>query len=244
MSPEASLTVAAKELRVLVRRRSVLFYAVGLPLILSVLFSLVVKTDIAPPSGIASDYRLGLESLTYFFVVFAAILPASIAAYSIVGEKVEKSLEPLLATPVTDREILLGKSLAAFVLPVPAIWVGASIFMAAADYLTHDALSYYYFPDWESGVMLLILVPLAATMSIELAVIASARVGDVRGANQIASLMFVPFMGVFLAGVEGAFSFSTGNLLIVSGVVLVVDVALSFLSAATFRREEMLTKWR
>ncbi|MGA2663531.1 MAG: ABC transporter permease subunit [Nitrososphaerales archaeon] len=244
MSPEASLTVAAKELKVLVRKRSILFYAVGLPLVLLVLFSLIVKNDIVPSSGIASDYRLGLESLTYFFVVVAAILPASIAAYSIVGEKVEKSLEPLLATPVTDREILIGKSVAAFVLPVPAIWAGASIFMVAVDYLTHGTLSYYYFPNWESGVMLLLLVPLAATMSIELAVIASARVSDVRGANQIASLMFVPFMGVFLAGVEGAFSFSAGNLLIVSGVVLVADVALSFLSVATFRREEILTKWR
>ncbi len=236
--------IARKELKVLRRKKSITFYVILLPLVLSVLFSLVVMNDIAPSSGIASNYQLGLESLTYFFVVFAAILPASIAAYSIVGEKVEKSLEPLLATPVTDGEILLGKSIAAFVLPIPAIWAGASIFMAATDYLTYNELSYYYFPNWDSGVMLLLLAPLAAIFSIELAVIASSRVSDVRGANQIGGLMFIPFMGVFLAGVEGIITFDINTLLFISAIVLIVDVALFFISIKTFRREEILTKWK
>ncbi|HXQ93350.1 MAG TPA: hypothetical protein VN739_10125, partial [Nitrososphaerales archaeon] len=222
----------------------IIFYIILLPFILSILFSLVVQNQIASSSGIPTTYELGLESLTYFFVVFAAILPGSIAAYSIVGEKVEKSLEPLLATPTTDGEILLGKSIAAFVLPILAIWGGASIFMAATDYLTHKLLSYYYYPNWNSGVMLLLLAPLAAIFSIELTVIASSRVSDVRGANQIGGLMFIPFMGVFLAGVEGIITFSINNLLIISLVVLIADVVLFFLSASTFKREEILTRWK
>jgi len=244
MSTRMPWKIARKEMKVLRRKKSIIYYIVALPLILSVLFSLVVKNDIAKSSGLPSDYQLGLDSLTYFFVVFAAILPASIAAYSIVGEKVEKSLEPLLSTPTTDGEILLGKSIAAFVPPMLAIWAGASIFMATADYLTNGLLSYYYFPNWTSGVMLFLLAPLAAIFSIELAVIASSRVSDVRGANQIASLMFIPFMAVFLAAVEGAIAFDVANLLIFSGIVLVADVALFFLSTSTFRREEILTKWK
>jgi len=236
--------IARKEMKVLRRKKSIIYYVIMLPLLLSALFSLIVKNTIAPSSGIVSDYSLGLDSLTYFFVVFAAILPASIAAYSIVGEKVEKSLEPLLSTPTTDGEILLGKSIAALVPPILAIWAGASIFMATTDYLTHNGLSYYYFPNWSSGVMLLLLAPLAAIFSIELAVIASSRVSDVRGANQIASLMFIPFMAVFLAAVEGAIVFNPDNLLIISGVVLTIDVALFFLSRSTFSREEILTKWK
>ena len=53
------------------------------------------------------------------------------------GEKVEKSLEPLLATPTTDGEILLGKSIAAFIPPVVATWAGAAIYMALIDNLTY-----------------------------------------------------------------------------------------------------------
>ena len=240
MNLATSLTVAAKELKVIRRKKSIISYILVFPFLLSVLFLLIVQNQVVS----SSEYSLGLESLTYFFVVLAAVLPASIAAYSIVGEKVEKSLEPLLATPTTDGEILLGKSIAAFLLPVLTIWAAATFFMAATDYLTYGALSFYYFPNWTSGVMLFLLAPLAAIFSIETAVIASSRVSDVRGANQIASLMFLPFMGVFLAGVEGVFTFNADNLLVVSGIVLIIDVALLFLSTATFRREEILTKWR
>jgi ABC-2 type transport system permease protein len=238
-----SFIIAAKELKVIRRKRSVILYVVILPLLLSILFSLIVKNDIVKSSGIDPNYQLGLESLTYFFVVFAAILPSSIAAYSIVGEKIEKSLEPLLATSATDSEILLGKSIAAL-FPLLPIWVGATIFMVATDRITYDFLGYYYFPNLESAVTLFLLAPLAATLSIQLAVIASSRVTDVRGANQIASLMFIPFMGVFLAGIEGVFPFTVGNLLIFCGIVFVVDVGLFRLSTSIFKREEILTKWK
>jgi len=173
------------------------------------------------------------------------VLPSTIAAYSIVGEKVEKTLEPLLATPTTDGEILLGKSIAAFILPIISTWIGATIYMSATDYILYNAgLGYSYFPNWDAGVMLFLLAPLAGVLSIEVAVIASSRVSDVRGANQIAGLMFILFAFVFAAGVQGLFSFSIINLLIFSGIVLIVDVILFFLSRSIFKREEILTRWK
>jgi type III secretory pathway component EscR len=69
-------------------------------------------------------------------------------------------------------------------------------------------------------------------------------VSDVRSANQIGLLMFAPFMAVFLAGAEGIITLGIDNLLIISGIVLVSDLALSFLSTSTFNREEILTKWK
>ena len=235
--------IARKELKVISRKRSILIYTVGLPLLISIAFTIVLSGQIT--NGIPNTLSIGAESIIYVFVVLATVLPSTIAAYSIVGEKVEKTLEPLLATPMTDGEILLGKSIAAFIPPILSAWVGAVIFMAAADYLLLNAgLGYYYFPNWNAGVMLLLLAPLAAVLSIEVAVIASSRVTDVRGANQIAGLMFIPFVVVFFAGAEGIFAFSIVNLLIFAGVVAAVDVALSFLSRATFNREEILTKWK
>jgi len=235
--------IARKELKVIGRKRSIIFYTVGLPLLVAVSFLLVLKGQLA--NGIPDTISLGAESIIYIFVVLATVLPSTIAAYSIVGEKVEKTLEPLLATPTTDGEILLGKGIAAFIPPVLSAWAGASIFMGLADYLLLNAgLGYYYFPNWNAIVMLLLLAPLAAILSIEVAVIASSRVTDVRGANQIAGLMFIPFVVVFFAGAEGIFAFNIENLLIFSGVVLVADVILFFLSKATFNREEILTKWK
>ncbi len=235
--------IARKELKVISRKRSIIFYNVGLPLLIAIVFSFVVKN--LTVSGIPKTLPLGNESIIYIFVILATVLPSTIAAYSIVGEKVEKTLEPLLATPTTDGEILLGKSIASFILPIVSVWIGASIFMTVTDYTLYNAgLGYYYFPNWNAGVMLLLLSPLAGVLSIEVAVIASSRVSDVRGANQIAGLMFIPFVAVFFAGTQGIFSFSVGNLLIFSVVVLAIDVVLFALSKATFKREEILTKWK
>ncbi len=186
--------IARKELKVISRKKSIMFYTVAIPFLLAFVWSLVIRNEVA--SGIPSNLQLGAESTLYFFVVLAAVLPSTIAGYSIVGEKIEKTLEPLLATPTTDGEILLGKSLAAFLPPMLSMWAGASTFMAASDYiLLHAGLGYYYFPNWNAGVMLLILAPLAAIFSIETGVLASSRVTDVRGANQIAGLMFIPVYG-------------------------------------------------
>ena len=235
--------IARKELKVISRKRSIIFYNVGLPLLIAVAFSLEIKNLTA--SGIPGSFSQGAESIIYLFVILATVLPSTIAAYSIVGEKMEKTLEPLLATPTTDDEILLGKGIAAFILPIASIWVAASIFMAATDYISRNAgLGYYYFPNWNAGVMLLLLAPLAGILSIEVAVIASSRVSDVRGANQIAGLMFIPFVVVFFFGVEGFFAFNAINFLIFSGIVAIADVVLFFLSRATFKREEILTKWK
>jgi ABC-2 type transport system permease protein len=236
--------IARKELKVIRRRKSIIFYTTLFPILASILFLLVVNNTIVSSSGISSNYVQGLESLTYFYVVMAAVLPSSIAAYSIVGEKIEKSLEPLLATPTTDSEILLGKGIASFVLPIISIWIGATIFMAGADSMTRNLLSFYYFPNLESAIMLFLLAPLAAVLSIEVGVIVSSRVNDVRGANQISSMMWIPFIAVFVASLEGAFSLSIVNLLIIAGALLLLAAALFFVSKSTFNREEILTKWK
>jgi ABC-2 type transport system permease protein len=234
--------IAKKDFKVIKRKKSIIFYVVGLPLLLAAAFSLLVNNDVTTSN--VSNATLGLAALTYIFVILAAVLPTSIAAYSIVGEKVERSLEPLLATPTTDSQILLGKSIAAFVPSILATWLGASIFMAVTDYLTHDLLGYYYFPSWIPGILLLLLAPLAALLGIEVAVILSARVSDVRGANQLGGLMWIPFMAVFIAGVDGVITFDLFTLLFITAIVLILDVALFFVSKSTFNREEILTNWK
>jgi ABC-type Na+ efflux pump permease subunit len=234
--------VAKKDFKVILRKRSIIGYTVGFPLVMAVAFSLVVQNDVVG-AGLAGA-SLGLNSLTYIFVILAAILPTSTAAYSIVGEKVDKSLEPLLATPTTDGDLLLGKAIAAFLPAILSIWAAAMIFMGATDYLTYGLFHGLYFPGWFPGIVLFLIAPLAAALGIEMAVILSARVSDVRGANQLAGLMYIPFMTSFIAGADGLYPFDVESLLIISGILVLANVALFYLSKATFNREEILTKWK
>lgn len=240
-----SWTVATKDFAVFTTKKSVIYSTILFPLIVSIGLPLVVQFAGAKSGGIPAAYLPGLlNAFAFFFIIGAATLPTGIASYSLVGEKVEKSLEPLLATPTTDGEILLGKSLAAFLPPIIAIYAGATIFMALIDRLTYPTLGYLYFPNWSMGVILLLVAPLASILCIELNVIESARVNDVRAVQQLGGLAVLPFAGIYVAGEIGLISLNTGNLLVISAVLLAIDLVLFFISTATFRREEILTKWK
>jgi ABC-2 type transport system permease protein len=240
-----SWIIAAKDLKVIIRKRTVLYTVVMLPLIISILFPVVIEISGQRSGGIPAAYLpVLLSAFAFFYVIIPAIIPTPIASYSIVGEKVEKSLEPLLATPITDGEILLGKSIAAFIPSIIATYAGAAIFMVLMDSITYSKLGYLYYPNWGMGLILLVLAPLAATLSIEMNVIASSRVSDVRTASQLGALMFIPFVVIYVAGEIGIITLDTNNLLIIAAIMAVLVLVLFYISTATFRREEILTKWK
>jgi ABC-type Na+ efflux pump permease subunit len=49
-----------------------------------------------------------------------ALVPATLAAYAVVGERQQGTLEPVLSTPIRREELLLGKALAVLI-PLVAI---------------------------------------------------------------------------------------------------------------------------
>jgi hypothetical protein len=124
------------------------------------------------------------------------------------------------------------------------MYAGASVFMVGIDEVAFHELGYYYFPNWTIATLLLVLVPVAVVLSVEFSVIVSSRVNDVCSASSFGILMFFPFLAIYLASEIGIISLGINNLLIISGILLALDVILFFVSTATFRREEILTKWK
>ncbi|HEX6472102.1 MAG TPA: hypothetical protein VF069_23625 [Streptosporangiaceae bacterium] len=245
MSPRNVATIAAKDLRILAAKRSVRLSIVIFPLVVAIGLPMAVRYAGPGHTGIPTALlpRL-LDAFAFFFVVPAAVLPAAIASYSLVGEKIERSLEPLLATPVTDGEILLGKSIAAFVPPIAATWGGAVLFMAMSDHLTRHRLGHLYFPNGTAAMILAVVVPLAAILSVELSVLVSARVSDVRAAQQFGALAVLPFAAVYLMLEIGVFTLDGAALGIMAAAIVAADLGLFAAGRATFRREEILTRWR
>ncbi|MGZ4931983.1 MAG: ABC transporter permease subunit [Halobacteriota archaeon] len=239
-----SWAVAAKDIDSFRTKKTDVYSLVAASLIVSiglpVLMWLLMRRTAIPPLEIV----VLLSTSSSFFIILASLLPNTIASYSIVGEKVEKTLEPLLATPTTDGEILLGKNLAAFLPAVLLTYAGAAIFMVLMDVLTISRLGYLFFPNWTMAVILLLTAPLACIFSIEFNVIISAKVSDIRAAQQFGLLALLPFTGIYVAAEVGFISLTPANLVIISAIILVADAILFYLSRATFRREEILTKWK
>jgi ABC-2 type transport system permease protein len=116
--------------------------------------------------------------------------------------------------------------------------------MVLMDAVTSAKLGYVYFPNWTVAVILLITVPLTTILSTEFSVITSARVSDARAAQQFGALIVLPLAAIYLATEIAFVSLTPANLLIISAIILVIDALLFSLSRATFRREEILTKWK
>jgi len=237
--------IAARDFKIFRRQKNVWYSIIVFPVIISIIFPVVLEYAGRKAGGIpAAQLPTLLNSFSFFLVIGAAFVPLGIASYSIVGEKVEKSLEPLLATPLTDGEILLGKSISAIVPTLVAMYAAAAVFMVGMDEVAFSKLGYYYFPNWTIATLLLILMPVAVVLSVEFSVIVSSRVNDVRSASSFGILMFFPFLAIYLVSEIGIITLDVNNLLIISGILLAVDVILFFVSTATFRREEILTKWK
>jgi ABC-2 type transport system permease protein len=237
--------VAVRDFKIFSHQRYVWYTLILFPVLISIIFPVVIEFA-ASRSGAAFIPRIPmlLDAFSIFLIIGAAFVPVSIATYTIVGEKVEKSLEPLLATPLTDGEILLGKTLSAFIPTLVAMSIGGIVYMIGMDIVTYPMLNYYYFPNWNIAVILLILMPAAIVMSVEFSVIVSSRVNDVRSAMNLGIVMFFPFMAIYIASEIGLITLDTNTILLIAGGIFVADVALFFLSTALFKREEILTKWK
>jgi len=237
--------VARHDLGLVRRRRGLLASLVALPIGVGVGFPLLLRYILTQTGGVQGAFLAGLiDAFSFWFVIGAASIPIGIASYSIVGEKLERSLEPLLATPTTDGEILLGKTLAAFLPTILAIWAGGTIYMALTDRVTEAKLGYLYYPNWEMGVILFALTPLACLLTIEISVLISSRATDVRTAQQAAGLIFIPFILLYVMGEARIVVLDTTNLSYIAGGLLAIVVGLFFVSRQTFHRDEILTRWK
>ncbi len=237
--------VARHELKLLRQRRGLIAGLIAYPLGVGLGFPALVGLVLIPRGGPdpASWAPMYIDAFAFWFVIGAASIPTSIASYSIVGEKVSKSLEPLLSTPTTDGEILFGKTLAALLPTLFAAWLGALLFQVLIDVETLGPFGYLYYPNLSMTIELFVTVPVVALVAIEASVVISARATDIRSAQQYASVMFVPLIIVYVAA-EVILPLDPLHLLYISGIFALLALLLFEVSLKTFRREEILTRWK
>jgi hypothetical protein len=100
--------ILLKELRDYRRNRFVLLTMAATPVLFIVLP--MIQLIAANVTGKAVDTRIGL-SLIYMLVI-PLMMPSVMSAYSVVGEREQGTLEPVLITPIRREEFLIGKALA------------------------------------------------------------------------------------------------------------------------------------
>ena len=257
--------IIIKEWREVFKNKFVLFTVSFLPLMITAIpllmlyFAggsedfLAVSTADLPPSfvGLCGELEGG-ECMLYYivtqfillFMMVPVIVPMTIASYSIVGEKTTRTLEPLLVTPVSTLEILIGKGLAGVIPAVLATWIGYLLYAAGAHLMVEnpDVVSKLFDPLWMTAIF--VVGPLLSIMGVSIAVMISSRVNDPRVAEQISGIFVLPVVGLFLGQTTGFILVDQQFILWMAGGVAIIDIILFYFAVQIFQRETILSRWK
>jgi ABC-2 type transport system permease protein len=169
------------------------------------------------------------------------LIPAVIAAYSIVGEKNNRTLEPLLAAPVRTWQLLVAKCLSAMIPAVAVTWISGGIFIAEVARLASPVVFQNIItPGWL--LILILTVPVLVITPVALTVMISSRVNDPRTASQVSSLIFIVLVLAFSLFGSGLVFSPTLALIVTMGLAL-IGGGLVWGATRVFQREAILTRW-
>ena len=257
-------TIISKEWAEVFQNRMVVFSVIFMPLMFAALPLLMLYTmrgtggyadSAGIPSSLLRNCAEGLSTaecmqvyfVTQFMMLFMLtplIVPVNIAAYSVAGEKTTRSLEPLLATPITTAELLAGKNLAAVIPAVLATWLSFLVFGIGARLVVGNVriLAALFDPMW--WVAVLVVGPLLSVLSTNFSLMVSSRVNDPRVAEQLSSVIMLPVLVLFFGQIAGYVYMNTRLMLLLAVVMVVLDALMVFLATQVFQREAILTRWK
>ena len=167
----------------------------------------------------------------------------SVAAYTVIGEKQARTLEPLLATPMTTYELLTAKVVGALAPTLAISLAGLAIYFAGILLFAAPGVA-ASMASARTFALILLVAPAAALVSLQAAILISSRVNDARTAQQFGVLIILPLTGILVAQFTGTIWLSAGTLALVGIGLLAFWILLTVISVALFDRESILTRWR
>lgn len=200
-----------------------------------------IVTIFSLPADAASqklDAGIGVSLL--YLTLIPALVPAVVSSYTIVGEREQGTLEPVLTTPLRREELLLGKALAAYIPTLVISYVMYGIFLACVGLFAHPNVADDIF---QTGRVLaqVLFTPLLAAWSIWAGIAISTRANDVRVAQQLSTLISLPPLAITSLIGFGVLTPTPRLAVVLGAALLLVDIAAGRFVARLFDRERLLT---
>jgi ABC-type Na+ efflux pump permease subunit len=230
--------ITVKELRDYRRNHFVIGTMTVMPLLFVILPTVQLFLANATADTTKLNTRIGTSML--YMLIIPAFMPSTLAAYSVVGEREQGTLEPVLITPIRREEFLIGKALAAFVPTLVISYVVFGIFLAAAALFAHPVVVSALY----SGTHVLVQVlftPLLAGWGIWVGIAVSARATDVRVAQQLSVLASLPLLAILALISLNVISVSAALAVGLAAALLAVDLLAYRVVAGVFDRERLIT---
>ena len=271
MNTRAIQAIVRKDLKVAMQNKGVVLPMILLPLILFVIFPWImayVPSLASTPGtsfnnmdellarmpagllnelrGYTSEQQMIVFALVYMLAPMFLIMPLMVssvfAADSFAGEKERKTLEALLYTPTTDRELFTAKLLGAW---AAAIAVGLMSFVVYAIMVNAagwHSIGHIFFPNWMWIALVLWVTPAVAGLGLVVMVFVSVRAQGFQDAYQTGGLVVLPVLLLMIGQISGVMYFSLGVVLVVGLVIWLIDAVLLWFASKSFRRGELMTR--
>lgn len=200
--------------------------------------SLHLGSDSVTTNLTAVSFFLNFLTIPLFLLI-PIIVATNTATVSFAGEKENKTLEGLLYTPVSNKELMLGKTAASMIFAVGLGWISLAFYLVCScvGSIVTFGSNVVQFGRW-AGVGL-VLIPLVSLLANILVIIVSQRAETVRSASSLSSLVLLPIIGIFISQLSGALLFGTAAIIIASLLVLILDI-LGVFVVTRFDREQLL----
>lgn len=231
ISPRRVRAIFVKELTEYRRNRSIVSTMAVIPVIF--VLAPLIQIFSSPADSLAGDrllYMLGIP----------AVVPAVVAAYTVVGERQQGTLEPVLTTPARQEEFLLGKALAALLPSLAVSYIVYGLVLTVIELFATPTVATVVVRGPEI-IAQAVFTPLVAAWSIWLGMAISTRVGDIRVAQQLGMLVSLPSFAVAALIAFNAIHPSLALALALGAALVILDGIGWRLTAAAFDRERLIT---
>jgi len=269
MNRRAILAIVRKDLMVVRQSRAVMapllivpvIFLVGMPLLASFapsLINLPGSSDFTallaqlPPeltarfAGLSEEAQVLKLLVTYLFAPLYLIVPlmvvSVIAADAFAGEKERRTLEALLYTPTSDRELLFAKALAAYIPAILIAWVGFAVYALVANLAGWRVIGEVFFPTPMWWMLAGWVAPGVAALGLSATVLVSARVSTFQEAYQLGAVVVIPIVALVAAQATGLVILSSWIAIVLGGVAWALAAVLWWLGTRSFSRDRLLTR--
>jgi len=269
MNWRAIFAIVRKDLKVVMQNKGVLLPITIIPLVLFVVlpwltalapklvnvagvsFSQLDELIARMPTALQQElagYDLSQKVIVFFlvymlaplFLIIPLMVASVIAADSFAGEKERKTLEALLFTPTTDRELFIAKLLSAWLPAVAVALIGFILYAVMANAAAWSVMHHLFFPNSMWLSLIIWVVPAVAGFGLGVMVLVSARAQGFQDAYQLGSVVVVPVLLLVVGQISGVMYFSVGVVLLLGLVVWLLTSLLLFFGSRSFRRGKLL----
>jgi ABC-type Na+ efflux pump permease subunit len=241
ISAARTAAVIRKELTEIRRNKFIVVTAGILPVIF--LVEPTVSILLIKASATSATLATRVDASLFLPLVVPVVIPATMSAFSVVGEREQGTLEPVLTTPVSRVELILGKAAAIFMPAVGLSYLMFGVFLAIVALFAKPAVAteMWNAPQLPAEV---VFIPLLAAWAIWVGLSVSSMVSDTRVAQQLSILGSLPPMALIALM---SFRIITPSLWLaglLALALLAIDCGACFVVAGLFDRERLVTGTR